>query len=430
MNDEHILRIKESFDTDESIRRYVHNEYLPITGTNYNTPGEIRIILESQDEFFHPSNSYLVIEGQLVKSEASAAYEDNDKVALINNGPMYLFSNIKYELSGHEIESINYPGPATTMKGLLKYSDDYAKGQGMNQCWTKDTGTATADDATNDGFKVRHAYIIKAPNPKGTFSFAIPLKHVFGFTEDYDRVTYGMRHVLTMVRQGNDEAIFRANAAAPGKIVISKIAWHMPRVLPADEEKYKLMKTIEAKPALTVGFRMHQCDTISVNQGTTFSWSLSAKTSPECPRWIYVGFQTAKAGDQEKNPALFDNCNAEDVWVELNGIPYPSLRNNTDFPKMKFSALYNAIAEFLPNYYGITTGQQSNISPIDFASLYPLHVIDLTKQPERIKNGVMNMTLRAIFRAAVPANTQAYVVIASDRILTFKSDGSKMNVTY
>ena len=152
MNDEHILRIKESFDTDESIRRYIHNEYLPITGTNYNTPGEIRIILESQDEFFHPSNSYLVIEGQLVKSTAGDAYEDDDKVALINNGPMYLFSNIKYELSGHEIESINYPGPATTMKGLLKYSDDYAKGQGMNQCWTKDTGTATADDTTNDGF--------------------------------------------------------------------------------------------------------------------------------------------------------------------------------------------------------------------------------------------------------------------------------------
>ena len=428
MNDEHILQIKESFGTDESIRRYVYNEYLPLTGTSYNTPGEIRIILESQDEFFHPSSSYIVIEGQLVKDTGGAAYADTDVITLVNNAPMFLFSNIKYELSGHEIESINYPGPATTMKGLLKYSDDYAKGQGMNQCWTKDTGAGTAVLATNEGFNVRHAYIIKAPNPKGTFSFAIPSKHVFGFCEDYDRVTYGMRHVLTMTRQSDKDAIFRAAGCDAGKIVISKIAWHMPRVLPNDAEKYTLMKTIEAKPTLTVGFRMHQCDTITVNQSTTFSWSLSTKTSPECPRWVYVGFQTDKAADQTKNPTIFSHCSAEDVWIELNGIPYPSLRNNTDFPKMKFSALYNAIAEFIPNYYGITTGQQSNISPIDFATLYPLHIIDLTKQPERIKDGVMNMTLRAIFRTEVPPATQAFIVIASDRILKFKSDGSKMNV--
>ena len=87
MNDEHILRIKEPFDTDESIRRYELNEYSPITGTSYDTPGEIRIILESQDEFFHPSHSFLVVEGQLLKA-TGAAYGDNDKVALVNNGPI------------------------------------------------------------------------------------------------------------------------------------------------------------------------------------------------------------------------------------------------------------------------------------------------------------------------------------------------------
>ena len=429
MNDEHILQIKESFETDESIRRYDYNEYLPIAGTSYNTAGEIRIILESQDEFFHPSNSYLVIEGQVVK-ENGTAYDTGDKISLINNGPMYLFSNIKYELSGHEIESINYPGPATTMKGLLKYSDDYAKGQGMNQCWTKDAHTGEANQTTNEGFKVRQGYIIEKPTPKGTFSFAIPFTHIFGFAEDYDRVTYGMRQGLTMVRQGDNDAIFKDGGVDAGKVVLSKISWHMPRVFPNDVEKFKLMKTIEAKTALSVGFRMYQCDTISVNQSTTFSWSLSAKTSPECPRWVYVAFQTDKAAQQDKNPAIFDHCNAEDVWLELNGIPYPSLRNNTDFAKMRFAALYNSIASFLPNYYGITSGQQSNISPVDFASLYPLHIIDLTKQPERIKHGVMNMTLRGLFREAVKAKTQAYIVIASDRILTFQSDGNKMNVTY
>ena len=133
MNDEHILRIKEPFDTDESIRRYEYIEYQPITGTSLNTTGEIRVIIESQDEFFHPSQAYLLLEGKLAKTNG-ANYADNDKVALANNGLMFLFSNIRYELSDHEIESLNYPGQATTMKGLLKYSEDYAASQGMNHC--------------------------------------------------------------------------------------------------------------------------------------------------------------------------------------------------------------------------------------------------------------------------------------------------------
>ena len=45
---------------------------------------------------------------------------------------MYLFKNIKYQLSGQEIESVLHPGQATTMLGLLKYPDDFSKSQGLN----------------------------------------------------------------------------------------------------------------------------------------------------------------------------------------------------------------------------------------------------------------------------------------------------------
>ena len=74
------------------------------------------------------------------------------RVSLTNNGIMYLFSNISYRLSNQEIESVRHPGQATTMLGLLKYSDDFSKAQGLNQLWQKDTaGTAVVAD--NEGFK-------------------------------------------------------------------------------------------------------------------------------------------------------------------------------------------------------------------------------------------------------------------------------------
>ena len=429
MNDEHILRIKEAFGSDESIRRYENIEYLPITGSSLNTTGEIRIVIESQDEIFHPAHSYLMFEGQLVKTADGSAYADADSVALANNAPMFLFSNIRYELSGHEIESINNPGHSSLMKGLLHYGNEYANGQGMNQCYAKDS-SALPDKTKNTGFAIRHNYVIETPTPKGSFSFAIPLKHVFGFAEDYDKVTYGLRHVITMVRKSDDDAIFRINTAAlDGKIVLSKISWIMPRVLPNDEERLSLMKTIESKSAISVAFRMHQCDTITVPQSTSFSWRLSVRTSPECPRWIIIGFQTGRANNQEKNAAVFDHCEAENVWVELNGNPYPSLQCNTDFVKQKIATAYTQISKFIPNYYGDMYTQPS-ISPADFTTLYPLHVIDITKQPERIKYGVMDMNLRATFKKTVTANTQVYGLVISDRILTFQSDGSKMNVTF
>ena len=427
MIDEHILQIKENFGVDESIRRCEYHEYLPITGSSLNTSGEIRIILESQDEFFYPANSLLIFNGQVCKNvAANTAYADADKITLINNFPMYLFNNIRYELSGHEIESINNPGPATTMKGLLKYSYNFEKGQGMNQCWTKDTPGDT-DDSKNDGFKTRHDYIIETPTPKGQFSFAIPFKHIFGFAEDYDKVLYGLRHVLTLVRQSDNDSIFRASTTDVGKILLSKISWYMPRILPNDQERLSLVKTIEEKVVISAGFRMHQCDTISVPQSTTFSWRMSVRTSPESPRWVIVGFQTNRVGNQEKNPAAFDHCNAEDVWVELNGNPYPSLKRKTNFTKQEIATIYNAISDFLPSYYGIEN-VQPNISPIHFKDLYPLHVINISKQPERLKYGVMDMNLRATFSETVPENTQVYALVISDRILKFQSDGRKLNV--
>ena len=113
---------------------------------------------------------------------------------------MYLFSNISYHLANQEIESVHHPGQATTMLGLLKYPDDFSKAQGLNQLWQKDT-TTTALIADNEGFKIRQSYLIKQPTVKGTFSFRIPLKHIFGFCEDYEKIVYGLKHTLTLVRK-------------------------------------------------------------------------------------------------------------------------------------------------------------------------------------------------------------------------------------
>ena len=96
--------------------------------------------------------------------------------------------------------------------------------------WYKDT-TANPEEA-NTGFMIRRDYIIKNSNPKGSSSFKIPLKYIFGFCEDYDKVVYGLKQALTLTINDNNDAIFRyggdahgAGAVDAGKITLSKISW-------------------------------------------------------------------------------------------------------------------------------------------------------------------------------------------------------------
>ena len=152
-------------------------------------------------------------------------------------------------------------------------------------------------------WNVRKLYVINNPDPKGTFSFRVLLKHIFGFCEDYDKVVYGLKHTLTLTRNDVEDAIFRDNAADAGKITLSKISWFMPHVTPADKDKMELYKIIERKEELPVRYRMIKCDTASVPQSTSFSWRLSVKSTPEVPRFIIVGFQTDKSVNQEQNPS-------------------------------------------------------------------------------------------------------------------------------
>ena len=85
-----ILKFKHTPIIDESIEEYEYHEYDPITGTNLNNGGDIRISIESQDVFPHPSESYLIFEGRLTKADGTA-YANADEVALMNNAIMHLF---------------------------------------------------------------------------------------------------------------------------------------------------------------------------------------------------------------------------------------------------------------------------------------------------------------------------------------------------
>ena len=280
-----------------------------------NSGGAIRLYIKTQDIFTHPSESFLLIEGHLTKV-GGGEYGEDDLVSLANNAMMHLFKDIGYELSGQEIKKISHLGQATTMLGVLKYPDDFSKSKGLNQCWYKDTKAEA--NVQNVGWNLRRLYIVKHPDPHGSYSFKIPLKHIFGFCEDYDKIVYGFKHALILTRSDDHDAIFKADATDAGKIMLSKVFWFMPDMVPADKPKMDLYKIIERKEKLPVGYRMIQCTNASIPQTNSFSWRLSVKSSPEVLRFIIVGFQTDRTGEQDRNPSIFNHCNIRNIYVMLN----------------------------------------------------------------------------------------------------------------
>ena len=431
-----ILRITDPILKDDSFDKYEEIEYEPVAGTNLNSSGQdIRLTIETQDIFTHPSESYLIVEGRLLKGDNNS-YGNNDLITLTNNGIMHLFKRIRYDLSGQEIENIMNVGQATTMLGLLKYTEDFSRSKGLNQLWYMDT-TANAEDA-NNGFDSRRVYIIPNSNPRGSFSFRIPLKHIFGFCEDYDKVVYGLKHNLTLTRNDDNNAIYKTDAQAgnpavdvvvDGKVILSKISWFMPHVTPADKDKMELYKIIERKEKIPVGYRMIQCDSASIPQANAFSWRLSVKSSPEVPRFIIVGFQTDKIGSQKTNPSLFNNVNVSNIYVMLNSTRYPTADYNISFLGQKYSRVYGDVAEFRSKFFNIDeliSNPSINIGY--YRLLYPLFLFDVSKQSEKLKYSTTDIQIKMHFSANVPANTQAYAVIISDRLINFQSDGNKFSV--
>ena len=100
------------------------------------------------------------------------------------------------------------------------------------------------------------------------------------------------------------------------------------------------------KRTIPVGFRRRQCETFNLFEARSTVWQLGVRSAPEKPRWVLVGLQTGKSGNQERNAATFDHCNLTNMQVCLNHSRYPSADAATDFVKEEYAGVYKSFYDF------------------------------------------------------------------------------------
>ena len=449
-----IYQWPESVLIDETTEEYEYFEYSPDSETieSLNGVREIRFNVEALSTFVHPHKSFLYFEGQILRTEnnenqpfgTNIDFNANRvaNVSLANDGIMHLFSEMKYSINGQPIEDILNPAISSIMLGMLRYPDDFSKSKGLLQCWYKDAGDGDVED-TNTGRETRRKFLYyntlqnrDGRSKRGCFSFCIPLNHIFGFCDDYDKVMYGVNHSLSLFRKGDGTALHSSleirnnaddgNINVTGKVRLNKVKWCVPHVKPSLEIYNGLTQKIGQGANVKIGFKSRKVDE-KIADSANWSWRVAVTSGNETPRFLILGFQIGDKTQQTENPSIFNHCNVKQIQVKMLGRLYPSQAEVLDFSKNDYSKAYNNAAKFRELFDGTPElFSHFGINPIDFKTLYPLFVFNVSNQIPKTISAVVEVVFNVQFQENPPENTTAYCLTISDKIFDLKGDGSKM----
>jgi len=93
--------------------------------------------------------------------------------------------------------------------------------------------------------------------------------------------------------------------------------------------------------------------------------------------------------------------NLKNMHVMLNATRCPAVDYNISFANQQYSRAYGDASMFgVRNFGNDELITRSNISPIDYKSLCPLFLFDVSKQSEKLKTSVVDVQIRAVFLPA------------------------------
>ncbi|XP_050516656.1 uncharacterized protein LOC126891523 [Diabrotica virgifera virgifera] len=394
-----ILNVNKTVPVDESIINSEYHTHIPYSATSLDNNDEIRIPIQSQNIYTYPSESYIILEGNLISQE-KGHYSTN--LSFINNGFLHLFEECRYELGGTIIARSRFPGITSTLKGYASFTP--------NDCIKN----------ANSGWSITEHPKIVEPTT-GYFNVCIPLKQILGFGEDFKKIIINLQQELVLVRSHTD---FNATITTDGatdtpKVKITKIMWKVPHISVSDEQKLVLLQHLEMQNNLEISFRNWSLQKLPVLPKTkSYDWTIMTVKQSEVPRYMIVGFQTDRENSKTRDNSNFDHCNLTNLKVYLNSEVYPYDNLNIDFKKKHYAIAYEMYARFQESYY-FQGKSEPCLSLTNFIQKAPIFIIDCSHQNEAVKGGAVDVRLELESSENFPDNTSVYCLIIHDRTVIY-----------
>ncbi|XP_055306013.1 uncharacterized protein LOC129570439 [Sitodiplosis mosellana] len=399
-----ILSIDKTAVYDDTIIKKEIYPYTPYT-TAFGESDEIRIAIQSKDSYLLPSESYIYMQIRATSTGATAANDPD--VKFINNYASFLFSDVRYELNGVEIDRVRNVGRATTMKLMVASRFSHLKGY-ANYCKT---------------YEEVSPYKADAPRTK-VYDVVIPLSVWFGFCDDYRKIILNSKHELILNRARNSRDCTKgggeAATAATVDIALLKIEWKMPHVILSDRIKLNMLNYLAKNRKMVIQHRsMDMMEYPALPASTSQIWAVKTVSHANRPRYVVVGFQTSRNGVRTADAAKFDTCNIQEVRLHMNSQIYPYNMSELDIGGSLYSELYHYYASIQSSYYsGVEISNPFHVSYGPFQNT-PLFVFDTSRTDESLIDSSVDIRIEIKAREAIAANTAAYCLIIYDNEFTY-----------
>ena len=140
--------------------KYRYDKWYTTAGlTDGNAYKTVRFNIRQENLLLHWRNSRLEIHGQVVKKVDNQAFDAGSHIALIHNGIVHLFDNVKLTIRGQQVENVNQVGHVSSMLYDVLFARSKPNCDALQFMWMPDTDT-TADPTVNKGFAIRQKYLI------------------------------------------------------------------------------------------------------------------------------------------------------------------------------------------------------------------------------------------------------------------------------
>ncbi|XP_044585008.1 uncharacterized protein LOC123265351 [Cotesia glomerata] len=373
-----ISNIQRPIIFDDSIAHCEVHAHQPYASSTLNNNDEVRITIQ---------NCY-----------NNTAVADTTK--FVNMEIAHMINEFRLLINGVEVDRNNNVGITSLMKGYLSFRPNQLSTL-ENAGWLMDNDVKFTDNA-------------------GNFDFIVLLNILSGFAEDYLKVLMNVQlEIILTISNSDINSYIQTNAAAEEvKITLQKIEWIVPYITPTDKEKIQTLNHIASDPAIPISFRTCELYEYPLLPATSkHIWAVKTSTQLEKPRYVVLGFQTARKNDARKDASKFDHCNLRNIKLFLNSHSYPYSDLNLDIPHNQYALLYHMYTDFQTSYYNKEA--EPLLSKKKFLDQAPLCVIDCSKQNEAIKSGPVDIRLEFESVDQFAANTTAYCLIIHDRIIEY-----------
>lgn len=385
-----ILNIKDSIQHEDFITSQQLHTYTPYT-TSFDNNDEMRITIQSQDLFVLPSYSYLYIEFTVAVRDG---VKEGEQATFAYNFTTQMFSEMRYELNGIEIDRNKMPGITSTMKCLIACKSE--------------------DDRSYALFNENSNKTVKA----GTYRMLLPLRFLFGFCDDFRKVIMNCKHELILTRSRSNDCIYKANADML-ILTINKIHWKIPHVSLSDKAKLSMLKIISKNDSLYIPFRSWDLYEFPVLPTTNrHTWSVKTMSQVKKPRYVIFAFQTDRR-IYAKDSSEFDHCSISNIKLYSNNERYPYDDLNLNISENHFHELFYMMQGIQKTYYNEVSSINPTVYDLTHFLSRPLFAFDCTRSDEAIKTGMVDVRLELEAKSNFPASTAVYCLIIHDNLIRY-----------